>query len=468
MKLSTRMALAMVALVLLTALSVGLLSYRNIRSAILPRAAERIEVHVRVLAATLAAAVRGAREDVAGFREAAAIAGIVRAHLAGGTDPEDGLTEAAWRERLARRFAAELAAKPTYNIFRLIDFADGRELVRVDRLGENGAIRVVPDGQLEDTSALDFFKAAHTTPAGEIYVSPVQLSLGRRRAVRIPVLRIATIVETPDHQPFGMAVINVDMQPILQELAASPQPGAHIYVVDSRGNYLVHPGPGRLFAADLGKPERWQDDFPTFAAALQSDAVKSSLLTDAQGEKTLVGLASVVLAGGPRVGILEVTPLSTVMAPITAVGKSTLLAGLTAVLCAALFAVLLARSMTRPLVQMTTAVEAFPRNPETVMPAATGEIGVLARAFARMMAEVKDKTASLEKEVADHRRTEAELERRTDRERLLSAAVQSSNDSIITLTSDGIVTSWNPAAVRLFGWTRQGNVRPQHRSDRAR
>ena len=109
--------------------------------------------------------------------------------------------------------------------------------------------------------------------------------------------------------------------------------------------------------------------------------------------------------------------------------------------------------MTRPLVQMTTAVEAFPRDPEAVMPAATGEIGVLARAFARMMAEVKDKTASLEKEIAEHRRTEAELERHTDRERLLSAAVQSSNDSIITLTSDGIVTSWNPAAVRLFGWT---------------
>ena len=453
MKLSTRMALAMVALVLVTALSVGLLSYRNIRSAILPRAAERIEVHVRVLAATLAAAVRGAREDAAGFREAAAIAGIVRAHLADGTDPEGGITEAAWRERLARRFAAELAAKPAYNIFRLIDFAGGRELVRVDRLGENGAIRVVPDGQLEDTGALDFFKAAQATPPGEIYVSPVQLSMGRRRAVRIPVLRIAAIIETPDHQPFGMAVINVDMQPILHELAASPQPGAHIYVVDSRGNYLVHPGLGRLFAADLGKPERWQDDFPTFAAALQSDAVKSSLLTDAQGETTLVGLASVMLAGGPRVGILEVTPLSTVMAPITAVGKSTLLAGLVAVLCATLFAVLLARSMTRPLVQMTTAVQAFPRDPEAAMPAATGEIGVLARAFARMMAEVKDKTASLEKEVAEHRRTEAELERRTDRERLLSAAVQSSNDSIITLTSDGVVTSWNPAAVRLFGWT---------------
>jgi PAS domain S-box-containing protein len=453
MKLSTRMALAMVALVLLTALSVGLLSYHNIRSAMLPRVAERIEVHVRVLASTLAAAVRGAREDAAGFREAAAIAGIVRAHLAGGIDPEDGTTEAAWRERLARRFAAELAAKPTYDIFRLIDFADGRELVRVDHLGENGAIRVTPDDQLEDTSAFDFFRAAKATPPGQIYVSPVTLSLGMRRKVRIPVLRVAAVIETPDHKPFGIAAVNVDMRPILHELASSPQPGAHIYVVDSRGNYLVHPDPNRLFAADLGKPERWQDDFPTFAAALQSDAVKCSLLTDAQGEKTLVGLAAVVLAGGPRVGILEVAPLSTVMAPITAVGKSTLLAGLIAVLCAGLFAVLLARSMTRPLVQMTKAVQAFPRDPDAVMPAATGEIGVLARAFARMRAEVKDKTASLEKEIAEHRRTEAELERHADRERLLSAAVLSSNDSIVTLTLDGVVTSWNPAAERLFGWT---------------
>jgi PAS domain S-box-containing protein len=70
-----------------------------------------------------------------------------------------------------------------------------------------------------------------------------------------------------------------------------------------------------------------------------------------------------------------------------------------------------------------------------------------------MMTEVKDKTTSLEKEIAEHRRTEAELERHSDRERLFSAAVQSSNDAITTLTLDNIVTGWNPAAVRLFGWS---------------
>src|SRR5581483_12191937 len=83
---------------------------------------------------------------------------------------------------------------------------------------------------------------------------------------------------------------------------------------------------------------------------------------------------------------------------------------------------------------------------------AGGEIGLLARAFARMMGEVRDKTASLEREISEHRRTEAELERHADRERLFSAAVQSSEDAIVTMTLDGDVTGWNPAAERLLGW----------------
>src|ERR1700680_4386246 len=117
MRLSTRLTLAMVALVLLTASAIGLLAYRNIEATELPRALSRIDNDARVIATVLEASVRSARGDVIGFRSAAASDGITRANLAGGVHPLDGTTEAQWRERLASRFAAELAAKPEYAQF---------------------------------------------------------------------------------------------------------------------------------------------------------------------------------------------------------------------------------------------------------------------------------------------------------------------------------------------------------------
>jgi PAS domain S-box-containing protein len=44
-------------------------------------------------------------------------------------------------------------------------------------------------------------------------------------------------------------------------------------------------------------------------------------------------------------------------------------------------------------------------------------------------------------------------ERQVARMRLLTIAVESSTDAILTQTVDGIITSWNPAAARLYGFT---------------
>ena len=63
------------------------------------------------------------------------------------------------------------------------------------------------------------------------------------------------------------------------------------------------------------------------------------------------------------------------------------------------------------------------------------------------------KTAALEHEVQDHRRTEAARDHHASRERFFSAAVESSNDAIVTKSLDGTITGWNPAAERLFGYT---------------
>ncbi|HLI98878.1 MAG TPA: PAS domain S-box protein [Bradyrhizobium sp.] len=51
------------------------------------------------------------------------------------------------------------------------------------------------------------------------------------------------------------------------------------------------------------------------------------------------------------------------------------------------------------------------------------------------------------------RQAASEQQHHTERERLFSAVVESSNDAIITKTLDGTVTGWNRAAERLFGFS---------------
>src|SRR5438309_7138843 len=95
MTLATRLAIAMILLVALTVAAVGLLSYWSVEQAVLPRVIDRLETHSRLLASDLESYVAGARGDIAGYRASAALNGLIRAHLAGGIDAQDGISEQA-------------------------------------------------------------------------------------------------------------------------------------------------------------------------------------------------------------------------------------------------------------------------------------------------------------------------------------------------------------------------------------
>jgi PAS domain S-box-containing protein len=452
MRLSSRLTVAMVALVLLATTAVGVLTYRNITASALPRALDRLDTHVDLLANELAASARSARADVMGFRSATAVIDIMTSHLNRASDPAAGANEVEWRRRLGLRFAAELEAKSNYYEFRFIGVEDGgREIVRADRLGPKGSVRIVPDDELQHKAGRDYFKETIRLPSGAVHVSQIILNEdhGVIETPHVPVLHVATPVYTPDGHPFGIIIINVDMRPSFAWIRSATTEGGQGYVVNDRGDYLVHPDPAREFGFELGRPARIQDDFPEFARIVASGDTRPRVVRDRTGARFGIGMDILRPAGGPQIVVIRAVPYAELMAATVAVRDSSLMVGLAAAFCAFLLAAVVARSLTRPLVQMTRVVEGFSRGETLALPTGGGqEIGVLANAFAEMAADSRAKTAALNREIEGRRRT-------FEREQLFIAAVESSNDAIMTETIDGIVTGWNPGAERLFGFTAQ-------------
>ena len=260
-------------------------------------------------------------------------------------------------------------------------------------------------------------------------------------------------VAAPDGTPFGILIVNVDLRKVFETIRQAATGGQQLYVVNERGDFLVHPDRAREFGFDLGKSFRWQGEFPGFAALLGSAVGGSGVVDDFSKGRIGMAMSSVQLAGGPRVAVLETIPYAVLVAPAAAAKRSSLAIGAVATFGVLVLALAVGRSLTAPLQQMTAAVEGFSRGlPMPIPTQAHGEIGLFARAFARMLEEVRRKTAALEQEVAAHRQTEAELDQHARRERLYGAAVQSSIDAIVTKTLDGVVTGWNPAAEQLFGY----------------
>lgn len=168
--------------------------------------------------------------------------------------------------------------------------------------------------------------------------------------------------------------------------------------------------------------------------------------------------------GGLGWRVLVRQTLDDAYAPVNQLHRRMLLGGLAAALVFSLLGWLVARLITRPLLDLTDVARGIEAGYAVKAPttAAYREVATLGNAFNSLVkglqaneAELRQNHAALERRVSE--RT-AELRETVDdlraNEERVQTVIDSAQEAFIGIDFDGCITDWNAAAEELFGWKR--------------
>jgi PAS domain S-box-containing protein len=479
--IGTKIALLLSAIAVLASATVGIITYNQFSQALVDQELKQLSSLADIKAVKFAAEMETLRTDALFASRSPVMQRLVRALQAGGTDPVSGETAPQLRQR-ATLFCTELLrAKPAYSQVRLIGIADGgRELVRVQRQHADALPHVVPLTDLQRKGQEPYFAAAMKLPEGSVYFSDINLNRehGKVAEPPMPVMRAATPILGQDGQPLAILVINSLFQTLVDGLHRGLSKDHVLLVTNDRGDYLIHPDEEKTFGFDRGRRVRIQNDFVSLTSLIASPAHSPLSIVDksSDDQPMAIGICRVPIdpADSNRFVEIAVAAPYQVAIPVSATARNRcLLAGALVALIALGWGYLLSRSMTKPLRQIAAAAEAFGRG-EKDLELPTGsrdEIGVVARALASMMSDVRSAQAGLNQraeQLAQSRRSALNMLQDVESSRAntvkaeqisrehsarTQAILDGASDAIITINIEGTVESFNNAAVRIFGYS---------------
>ncbi|MGX7744330.1 ATP-binding protein [Rhodopseudomonas parapalustris] len=405
--LSTRLAILVVSTVVLTAVGVGYLGYRNIAPIAIERTLAALDANTNAQARELSQLVSGTNADLLRFRRIAGVDELIQLSLDPSKHAEGEASLPQLREQFGEHLSQELSRNPDVARYRLVGLADpSADIVRVER-EPGGTIRVVPEDELPVASAAAVVRLGINADEGEMLVSAVEIEEIEDRATamhaRRPIIRVATPVFTVKGRRFGVLAATIDLRRPFERLTDPALSAARIYVVNEQGDYLFHPDGRQLIRSADGRPTRMQEELPALGKALNGDRWPPAVISNRNGQRFGVAYHPMTVAGAAPLALIEATAeRDMIQGPMLVWANSTLVGGSFAVLLAILLSVTFARSLARPLSDMTRAVASLGSDAPLPLPRnAGGEIGVLVEAFSATMRDAREKTAALrhEKEV---------------------------------------------------------------------
>ncbi|CAM2008872.1 response regulator [Acanthopleuribacter pedis] len=213
----------------------------------------RMNELLQTCTALLEQQVDAARGDVRFLSATPPMTGISRAMRHESRDPVDGTPLSLWRERLAVIFEAFLAANDDLAQARLIGVEqEGMELVRVDHHG--GVTRRFGPQHLQSKQNEPYFQDALATYPGTIRLSDINLNRehGKVEFPAWPTFRVSTKVVDEEGAEFGILIVNVAADQVLNRILSRVEAPFKVYLVKSNGEFVLHPEKRHRFAIQNG------------------------------------------------------------------------------------------------------------------------------------------------------------------------------------------------------------------------
>ena len=458
-----KLSITSVLLVVMTASIVGGLFYTKGTEILVEHALEDIAQEISNAGYQLKTHVEDQNQDVSYLIHVPPIQGILRAQKTDNFDVLGDSSAEQWADRLIQIYKSMLKSKPAYLKIRFIDIS-GQELVVVGREGDE-FVTVSHDG-LQNKSARTYVQETLKLQDGQVFLSEINLNreYGEITQPYTEVLRSASpVFDETSGEVAGLVVITAEIGHELRKIQDNVHLlGRNVYITNDRGDYLLHPDFSMSYGFDFGKDYRIQEDIPHIARFFSPDNKDKTLilLPDETGGQDIIEFSKILLdpARPERFIAVGITQLySDIVALQTGVMSDVVLMGLIFATLVAILAVLFAYRLSHPIKLITKVMEDYTHGRIDVASLPTeqnNEIGILARSYQEMVeqvdvaqAELLEINSNLETIVAD--RT-ADLEASEIFQRSL---IHNLVDGLLTIDGKGIIASFNPAAVQIFGYT---------------
>lgn len=459
-----KLSLSSVFLVLLSAGVVGGLFYNKTTSLLVEDALEDVAKEVQDAGDRLKSIIRTQDEDVLFLAHTPPIQGILRAQLNDGYDEQGKTSSAEWAKRLATIFQSQILRKSAYLSIRFID-VKGQELVDVTRRGKK--IVRLTGKQLQNKAHRTYVSETLKLPAGSVYVSEMNLNreFGKVTQPHQEVIRSATpIYDEKSAKLAGLLTITAEIGDKLRSIQHRVRNKNHseIYITNDRGDYLLHPDLNKAYGFELGKKNTIQKEFPELSNLFLADNRDKRFSLKSHNTEGWQALNFTKIFFDPNntkrfIAVVITHNYSSIVAEQSELLNDVVLWVLLLIIPGAGLGVLFAVNLTRPIKQITQAMEDYihQRNIKEKMPVnLNNEIGVMARIYQTLIGQVEEAHTNLEKmntklEARVTERTKA-LEMSEVRQRTI---VENIIDGLITIDGKGTIASFNPAASKIFGYS---------------